>query len=188
MSNVMEQGKTELATFGGGCFWCTEAAFEQLRGVNRVLPGYMGGHDPAPTYEKICRGDSGHAEVVQLEFDPQEISYEALLTVFFAIHDPTTLNRQGYDVGTQYRSAIFCHTPEQQAQAEALIGQWNAQAIWPTPIVTEVRPAGTFHVAETYHHEYFRNNPGQGYCMAVVAPKAAKVRAAFAGLLRDAGD
>lgn len=174
----------EMATLAGGCFWCTEAAFEQLAGVRSVLPGYMGGHDPAPTYEKICRGHSGHAEVVQIEFDPAEIDYETLLTVFFTIHDPTTLNRQGHDVGTQYRSAIFYHGAAQQALATALIGRLDAEGYWSAPIVTEVSPATTFHVAEDYHHQYFRKNPYQGYCQGVVAPKALKVRAHYAALLK----
>lgn len=173
-----------LATFAGGCFWCTEAAFMQLQGVRRVQPGYMGGHDPAPTYEKICRGDSGHAEVVQLDYDPDEIPFEVLLTVFFTVHDPTTLNRQGHDVGSQYRSAIFYHSPTQQAAAAAMIASLDAEGIWPAPIVTELSPAGVFHVAEDYHHDYFRRNPEQGYCRAVVGPKAAKVRQAFAEWLQ----
>ena len=175
-----------LATFAGGCFWCTEAAFAQLQGVQQVRPGYMGGHDPAPTYEKICRGDSGHAEVVQLEFDPEEIPFDVLLTVFFTVHDPTTLNRQGHDIGSQYRSAIFYHSPEQQAAAAAMIASLEADRIWPTPIVTELVAAGKFHVAEEYHHEYFRRNPEQGYCRVVVAGKAAKVRQGFAGWLKPA--
>ncbi len=179
-----DTAKIALATLAGGCFWCTEAAFEQLDGVLSVRPGYMGGHDPRPTYEKVCGGDTGHAEVVQIEFDPAKIDFETLLTVFFIIHDPTTLNRQGHDVGTQYRSAIFCHDETQRAQAEAMITQLNADRVWGAMIVTEVVSATTFHVAEAYHHQYFRNNPYQGYCMAVVAPKAMKVRANFAALLK----
>ncbi len=173
-----------LATLAGGCFWCLEAAFEQLEGVISVLPGYMGGHDPAPTYEKVCSGDTGHAEVVHIEFDPSRIDYETLLTVFFTIHDPTTLNRQGHDVGTQYRSAVFYHDDDQRRQALAMIAHLNAENLWGAPVVTEVTPATTFHVAEPYHHQYFRQNPYQGYCMAVVAPKAMKVRANFAALLK----
>lgn len=179
--------KPAVATLAGGCFWCTEAAFEQLAGVISVLPGYMGGHDPAPTYEKICRGDSGHAEVVRIEYDPAEIDFETLLTVFFAIHDPTTRNRQGHDVGTQYRSAIFYHDAAQQLAATAMIARLNEAAAWPAPIVTEVVPAADFHAAEPYHRQYFRNNPDQGYCQAVVAPKAMKVRANFAARLKPAG-
>lgn len=173
-----------LATLAGGCFWCTEAAFEPLDGVLSARPGYLGGHDPSPTYEKVCSGDSGHAEAVQIEFDPAKIDFEMLLRVFFTIHDPTTLNRQGHDVGTQYRSAIFWHDEAQREQAEAMIAQLNAEQVWGAPIVTEIVPASTFHVAEAYHHQYFRNNPYQGYCMAVVAPKAMKVRANFAALLK----
>ena len=176
-----------IATLAGGCFWCLEAAFLPLRGVTRVLPGYMGGHDPAPTYEAVCRGHTGHAEVVQIEFDPETISFDVLLAVFFSIHDPTTLNRQGHDVGTQYRSAIFYHSPAQHAAAEAMIARLAAESVWAAPIVTELAPAGEFHVAEAYHHDYFRRNPGQGYCLAVVAPKVAKVRAGFADWLQPGG-
>ena len=176
----MSQSAHSFATLAGGCFWCLEAAFEQLDGVVAVLPGYMGGHDPRPTYEAVCRGASGHAEVVQIEFDPAIIDFETLLTAFFTIHDPTTLNRQGHDVGTQYRSAIFYHNAGQQSVAEAMINRLNAEGIWASPIVTEVGPASTFFVAEDYHHQYFRRNPYQGYCMAVVAPKAIKLRQVFA--------
>lgn len=176
--------QTSLATLGGGCFWCTEAALEQLAGVLSVQPGYMGGSDPAPTYEKVCSGTTGHAEVVQIEFDPERISYATLLDVFFAIHDPTTPNRQGHDVGTQYRSAIFFHDDSQRAQAEATIAALNAEGAWGARVVTEVVPAGVFHVAEDYHHQYFRRNPYQGYCVAVVAPKAMKVRAKYSALLK----
>ena len=179
-----ELTKTGLATLAGGCFWCLEAAFEQLDGVLSVKPGYMGGYDPAPSYEKVCTGETGHAEVIQIEFDPAKIDFETLLLVFFTIHDPTTLNRQGQDVGTQYRSAIFWHDEAQREQAKAMIAQLNAEQGWGAMIVTEVTPAATFHVAEAYHHQYFRNNPYQGYCMAVVAPKAMKVRANFAALLK----
>ena len=175
---------TQKTTLAGGCFWCTEAAFEQLDGVISVLPGYMGGHDPHPTYESICRGDSGHAEVVQIEFDPAKIDFETLLTAFFTIHDPTTLNRQGHDAGTQYRSAIFFHDAVQQAAAQAMIARLNGEGIWGAPIVTEITPATTFFVAEDYHHQYFRRNPEQGYCMAVVAPKARKLRQVFAERLK----
>lgn len=176
--------KSEKATLGGGCFWCLEAAFEQLDGVIAVVPGYMGGHEPQPTYESVCRGDSGHAEVVQVEFDPAILDFETLLTAFFSIHDPTTLNRQGHDIGSQYRSAIFYHDEHQQRVAQTLIARLNAQSIWAGPIVTEVVPAVVFHVAELYHHQYFRNNPYQGYCMAVVAPKAMKLRQIFADRLK----
>lgn len=177
---------TQTITLAGGCFWCTEAAFEQLDGVISVLPGYMGGEHPQPTYEAICRGDTGHAEVVQVEFDPAKIDVDTLLTAFFTIHDPTMLNRQGHDVGTQYRSAIFFHDAGQQAAAQAMISRLNGEGIWATPIVTEVTPASTFFVAEEYHHQYFRRNPEQGYCVAVVGPKARKLRQVFAGRLKAA--
>ncbi|MBS1145202.1 MAG: Methionine sulfoxide reductase [Proteobacteria bacterium] len=175
-----------VATLAGGCFWCLEAAFEQLDGVVSVLPGYMGGHDPAPTYEAVCRGDSGHAEVVQIAFDPAKIDFATLLMAFFAIHDPTTPNRQGHDVGTQYRSAIFFHDAAQQATAQAVIARLNGENLWGAPIVTEVTPADRFFVAEEYHHQYFRRNPYHGYCMAVVAPKAQKLRKLFADRLKAA--
>jgi peptide-methionine (S)-S-oxide reductase len=175
---------TMTTTLAGGCFWCTEAAFTQLAGVHAVQPGYMGGADPAPTYETVCGGRTGHAEVVQITFDPAQIDFTSLLKVFFTIHDPTTLNRQGHDVGTQYRSAIFYHDAAQQATAQAFIAELNQAAYWPSPIVTEISPASHFFVAEAYHHQYFSKNPGQGYCQAVVAPKAFKVRQHFADLLR----
>src|SRR5574343_1935539 len=176
--------QSELTTLAGGCFWCTEAALEPLRGVLSIRPGYMGGHDPLPTYEAVCRGDTGHAEVVRVEFDPAEIDFETLLAVFFSIHDPTTLNRQGHDVGTQYRSAIFYHSDAQRVLAEATIARLNVEGLWGAPIVTEVTPASQFHVAEDYHHQYFRRNPYQGYCMAVVAPKAEKLCKVFADRLK----
>lgn len=177
--NMAETMKTQKATLAGGCFWCLEAAFEQLTGVISVLPGYMGGQDPQPTYEAVCRGDTGHAEVVQIAFDPARIDFETLLTAFFTIHDPTTLNRQGHDAGTQYRSAIFFHDADQQAVAQAMIARLNGEEVWASPVVTEVTAVTTFFVAEEYHHQYFRRNPYQGYCMAVVAPKALKLRMAF---------
>ena len=173
-----------VATLAGGCFWCLEAAFEQLDGVLSVLPGYMGGGDPHPTYEAVCRGNTGHAEVVQITFDPAKIDFETLLAAFFTIHDPTTPNRQGHDVGTQYRSAIFFHDAGQQAVAEAMIGRLNGEGIWSSPIVTEVTPAVTFFEAAEYHHQYFRRNPEQGYCLAVVAPKAYKLRKVFADRIK----
>lgn len=175
-----------VATLAGGCFWCLEAAFEQLDGVLSVLPGYMGGSDPQPTYEAVCRGNTGHAEVVQIVIDPAKIDFETLLAAFFTIHDPTTPNRQGHDVGTQYRSAIFFHDAGQQAVAEAMIGRLNDEGVWGSPIVTEVSPAATFFVAEEYHHQYFRRNPEQGYCVAVVAPKAQKLRKVFADRIKAA--
>jgi peptide-methionine (S)-S-oxide reductase len=177
----------ECATLGGGCFWCLEAVFEQMRGVERVESGYAGGATPHPSYEAVCTGTTGHAEVVQLTFDPAVVSYREILEVFFAMHNPTTLNRQGADVGTQYRSAIFFHSPEQQQVAEQVIAEVNAAAVWDRPIVTEVAALDTFYGAEDYHQGYFRNHPGQGYCQAVVAPKAAKFRKQFADKLRGAG-
>jgi len=180
----MSLSRISVATLAGGCFWCLEAAFEQLEGVVSVLPGYMGGHDPHPTYEAVCRGNTGHAEVVQVRFDPTVIDYETLLTAFFTIHDPTTLNRQGHDVGTQYRSAIYYHDETQRATAEAMIARLSAERVWSAPIVTEVTPATTFFEAEEYHHQYYRRNPYQGYCMAVVGPKAAKLRQVFAERLK----
>jgi peptide-methionine (S)-S-oxide reductase len=174
----------EVATLAGGCFWCLEAVFEQLRGVDRVQSGYAGGTVPKPSYEQVCTGSTGHAEVAQVTFDPTVLTYRDLLDVFFATHDPTTRNRQGADVGTQYRSAIFYHTPEQQQVAEARIAELNAAQIWNGPIVTEVVPLRAFYPAEDYHQGYFRDNPGQGYCQAVVAPKVAKFRKQFAGKLR----
>jgi peptide-methionine (S)-S-oxide reductase len=166
---------TELATVGGGCFWCTEAVIERLPGVKKVISGYAGGQTANPTYEEICTGQTGHAEVIQIEFDPAVISYEKILDVFFEAHDPTTLNRQGADEGTQYRSVIFYHNEAQQkAAARAKIA---AQALWPDPIVTEVSPLPKFYVAEKYHQDYFRNNPNQGYCTFVIKPKMKKLEA-----------
>lgn len=174
----------EMATLGGGCFWCLEAVFEQLKGVEKVVSGYAGGRLDNPTYRQVCDGTTGHAEVVQVTFDPAAVSYKQLLQIFFATHDPTTLNRQGADVGTQYRSAIFTHSPEQKATAEQVIAELTAENLWPGPIVTEVVPLERFYKAEDYHQGYFRANPGQGYCQAVVAPKVGKFRKQFAGLLR----
>lgn len=177
-------GTREVATLAGGCFWCLEAAFQQLRGVERVTSGYAGGATAQPSYEAVCSGDTGHAEVVQIEYDPKEISYRELLEVFFTIHDPTTLNRQGADVGTQYRSAIFVHNPEQRTIAEEVIAEYNAEDLWGAPIVTEVVPLTQFFPAEAYHRDYFTRNPYQPYCMAVVAPKVAKVRAKYASRVK----
>ena len=172
----MSASQREVATLGGGCFWCLEAVFLDLRGVHRVESGYAGGRVPNPTYEQVCTGTTGHAEVVQVEFDPQVLSFRDLLEVFFDIHDPTTLNRQGADVGTQYRSAIFFHTPEQKAVAEKAIAELNAAKVWPAPIVTEVSPFTVFYPGERYHQEYYRRNPNQPYCRVVVAPKLEKFR------------
>jgi peptide-methionine (S)-S-oxide reductase len=167
---------TDVATLAGGCFWCLEAVFDDLEGVTDVVSGYSGGHVPNPTYKHVCTGETGHAEVVQIRFDPAVISYGDLLKVFFAIHDPTTLNRQGGDIGTQYRSAIFYHTPEQKTAAEETIAELTAAKLWDRPVVTEVTAFKAFYPAEDYHQEYFRRNPAQPYCQAVVAPKVAKFR------------
>lgn len=175
---------SETATLAGGCFWCLESAFNRLRGVESAVSGYMGGHLEHPTYEQVCSGDSGHAEVVQVRFDPEVISYDDLLEVFFALHDPTTLNRQGNDVGTQYRSAIFFHTPAQEARARAMLAALTAAGAYPQPIVTQVQPATTFWPAEDYHQGYAERNPHQPYCRFVVAPKLAKFRARFAARLK----
>lgn len=172
----MTTDRSESATLGGGCFWCLEAVFLDLKGVERVVSGYAGGSVPNPSYEDVCTGRTGHAEVVQVTFDPAVLSYRDLLQVFFSIHDPTTLNRQGPDVGTQYRSAIFYHGPEQERVAREVIADLERQGVWDSPIVTEVTPAPPFYPAEQYHQEYFRRNPGQGYCRVVIAPKVAKFR------------
>ena len=168
--------KTEVATLAGGCFWCLEAAFQDLKGVDEVQSGYAGGHVANPSYEDVCTGTTGHAEVVQITFDPTVVSFNDLLHVFFTIHDPTTLNRQGGDVGTQYRSAVFYHTPEQKAVTDNVIKELAAEHVWDDPIVTEVKPLEAFYPAEQYHRDYYRRNPNQGYCSAVIAPKVAKVR------------
>jgi peptide-methionine (S)-S-oxide reductase len=170
---------TETATLAGGCFWCLEAVFQQLQGVERVSSGYTGGRMPNPTYEAVCGGNTGHAEAVQVVFDPSVISYRDLLDVFFTIHDPTTLDRQGADVGTQYRSAIFYHTPAQQATAQAVIADLGGQGVWDAPIVTAVVPLEQFYPAEAYHQDYYRRNPTQAYCRVVIAPKVAKLRQHF---------
>lgn len=175
---------TELATLGGGCFWCVEAVFEQLRGVEKVVSGYTGGRAENPTYKQICGGATGHAEVIQVTFDPSQVSYRDILSVFFAAHDPTTLNRQGADEGTQYRSAIFYHSPEQKLIAEARVKELNEQKLFPRPIVTEVTPAATFYPAEDYHQGYYRLNPDQGYCQVVISPKLEKFRKHFASMLK----
>ena len=166
----------EVATIAGGCFWCLEAVFQGLKGVERVVSGYAGGNVPNPSYEEVCSGGTGHAEVVQVTFDSGVLSYRDLLDVFFAIHDPTTLNRQGADVGTQYRSAIYHHSPEQERTARAAIAEIEHAGVFDAPIVTEVAPFTVFYPAEEYHQDYFRRNPEQGYCRAVIAPKVAKFR------------
>ena len=175
----------ELATLGGGCFWCTEAVFDSLAGVHEVVSGYCGGPVKEPSYEQICTGDTGHAEVVQILFDPELIGYRELLAVFFAIHDPTTLNRQGHDVGSQYRSAIFTHSAEQDADARETIAALTAAGAFAHAIVTEIVPAATFWPAEDYHQEYFAQHQRQAYCQSVVAPKLAKFRATFRQKLKQ---
>jgi peptide-methionine (S)-S-oxide reductase len=168
--------RTEVATLGGGCFWCLEAVYEELRGVEKVESGYSGGPVPNPTYRQVCTGTTGHAEVVQVTFDPEVVSYREILEVFLTIHDPTTLNRQGADVGPQYRSAIFYHDEEQRRVAEGVISEFEAKGVWDDPIVTEVTPFDAFYVAEDYHQGYYRNNEYQPYCQVVIAPKVAKFR------------
>ncbi len=175
---------TEKAVLGGGCFWCVEAALLQLEGVESVRSGYMGGKRPNPTYEQVCTGVTGHVEVAEITYDPAKISYRDLLEVFFTAHDPTTLNRQGNDVGEQYRSVIFYLNDEQQKEAQEVIDEWTKEKVFPDPIVTAVEPAQTFWPAEDYHQNYFANNPNQPYCMFAVAPKVKKVRQKFASRVK----
>ena len=175
---------TELATFAGGCFWCVDAVFQPLKGVEGVVSGYIGGRRPNPSYEQVCSGATGHAEAVEIRFDPAVISYRDLLELFFAFHDPTTKDRQGPDRGTQYRSAIFVHSPEQRATAEAVIKELDDAEVFPASIVTEVSPATTFYPAEEYHQDYYRKNPEKGYCQAMISPKLAKLRSKYAAKLR----
>ena len=175
----------EVATLAGGCFWCLEAVFDDVKGVEDVVSGYMGGRLANPSYEAVCAGTTGHAEVVQLAFDSSVISYREILSVFFGIHDPTTLNRQGNDAGTQYRSAIFTHSPEQATTAREVVTHLDSEKIWDDVIVTEVVPAVTFYPAEAEHQEFFKRNPHQGYCMAVVSPKLSKFRKNFTKLLKS---
>ena len=174
----------QQATLGGGCFWCLEAVYVELRGVTKVVSGYTGGSVPNPSYQRVCSGNTGHAEVVQITFDPAVVTYRELLEIFFTIHDPTTLNRQGADVGTQYRSAIFYHDEEQKQVAEEVIKEITAAKLWPKPIVTQVVPLDIFYAAENYHQDYFANNPMQPYCQVVVAPKVAKFRKHYYEKLR----
>jgi peptide-methionine (S)-S-oxide reductase len=174
----------ETATLAGGCFWCLEAVYDQMKGVVSVESGYIGGHTSNPTYEAVCSGRTGHAEAVRITFDPAIVSFRELLEVFFVIHDPTTLNRQGHDVGTQYRSAIFYHSLEQKQIAEEVIEGVRKEEIYPNPLVTELVQAGTWYEAEPYHQEYFARNPFQGYCTAVVGPKVVKFRKQFASKLK----
>ena len=184
-NHVPTEGINETATLGGGCFWCLEAVYLELRGVERVISGYAGGSVVNPTYRQVCAGTTGHAEVVQITFNPAVISYREILQVFFTIHDPTTLNRQGADVGTQYRSIIFTHSTEQKTVADQVVQETAAARIWPDPIVTEIAPLGTFYVAEDYHQDYFARNGGQPYCQVIIAPKVAKFRKQFLEQLKQ---
>jgi len=175
----------ETATLAGGCFWCLEAVYDQMKGVRSVESGYTGGHTEQPTYEAVCGGRTGHAEAVKISFDPTVVTYREILDVFFVIHDPTTLNRQGNDVGTQYRSAVFYHNAEQKRIAKDAIASLEREQVYPNPIVTELVPSTTWYEAEPYHQEYFARNPFQGYCTAVVAPKVAKFRKQFLSKLKS---
>jgi len=177
-------GRVETATFAGGCFWCLEAVFERVRGVSQVVSGYIGGRHPNPSYEAVCSGASGHAEAVRVTYDPDVITYRELLGLFFAFHDPTTMNRQGADVGTQYRSAIFPEDPGQADTARAVIDELTAQHVFDSPIVTKIEPNAPFYPAEPYHQGYYRTNPGQGYCAAVISPKVSKLRKQYASWLK----
>jgi peptide-methionine (S)-S-oxide reductase len=186
---VPAKGKNEIATLAGGCFWCLEAVYNDLRGVEKVVSGYSGGHVAKPAYEQVTKGNTGHAEVVQITFDPQVITFKELLEVFFTIHDPTTLNRQGADVGPQYRSAIFSHSPEQKVVAEKTIADISAAKIWNNPIVTEVTKFEAFYKAEDYHQRYYERNPNQAYCRMVIEPKVIKFRKQFfSKLKKQTGD
>jgi peptide-methionine (S)-S-oxide reductase len=179
------QNDREVATIAGGCFWCLEAVYDDMKGVESVESGYVGGEVPSPSYSLVCTGTTGHAEAVRITFDPKVVTFKDILHVFFAIHDPTTLNRQGADVGTQYRSAIYYHSEEQRQVAEETIQEIEAEKIWDNPIVTEVTPVSEFYIAEDYHQEYYRNNSYQPYCQVVVAPKVAKFRSKFSSLLKS---
>lgn len=177
--------KLEQATLGGGCFWCLEAIFENIEGVENVVSGYAGGHVANPTYEQVCTGTTGHAEVVQISFDPSRISYREILEIFFTMHDPTTLNRQGNDVGPQYRSVVFYHNPEQKKIAENIIREIEASGVWGRPLVTQVAPLDAFYPAEAEHQEFFRRNPYQPYCQFVIAPKVTELRRRYAHRLKQ---
>ncbi len=183
--SAAQPGTKEIATLGGGCFWCLEAVYDELRGVEEVVSGYAGGTVANPSYEQVCAGRTGHAEVVQVTFDPQQISYKELLEVFFTIHDPTTPNRQGPDIGTQYRSIILYHSPEQQTVAAETVARLEAVGIWDAPIVTEIEPLTAFYPAEEYHRDYFQRNPEQVYCQVVIAPKVLKARKEFLAKLKQ---
>jgi len=185
-SQTMNTNHTEFATFGGGCFWCIEAVFQRLVGVKSVVSGYAGGKNANPTYKEVCTGTTGHAEVVQIRFDPAEVSYADLLRVFFTIHDPTTKDRQGHDVGPQYRSIILTHTEEQRQTAAAVIKEITDAKVWPAPLVTQIETLQAFYEAEPEHHDYFARNPWTGYCQVVVAPKVAKFRKHFSDRLKKA--
>jgi len=180
----MGEENLQIATLGGGCFWCIEAIFDEIEGVEDVVSGYAGGHKENPTYQEVCTGTTGHAEVVQIKFNPEIVSYEDILRVFFSVHDPTTLNRQGNDIGTQYRSVIFYHSEEQKEAAKKIIKEITEAKMYENPVVTEVTEFKNFYPAEDYHQEYFARNPYQPYCMAVVAPKVAKFRKTFAHRLK----
>ena len=182
---MTQEGRVETATLAGGCFWCLDGAYRDLRGVIGVESGYAGGQTVNPTYEQVCTGTTGHAEVVRVTYDPNEITYRDLLEVFFSIHDPTTLNRQGADVGTQYRSAIFYHDEAQREVAEEIVAELERDGVFEDPIVTEVSALKAYYPGEDYHQDYYRQNPGQGYCQVVVAPKLAKFRARYASRLKD---
>ncbi|HEY9721199.1 MAG TPA: peptide-methionine (S)-S-oxide reductase MsrA [Oscillatoriaceae cyanobacterium] len=184
LPEVARQHHEEQATLAGGCYWCLEAVFDELKGVKSVVSGFAGGHVPNPSYEQVCTGSTGHAECVQITFDPDVISYHDLLQVFFTVHDPTTLNRQGNDVGTQYRSAIFTHSDAQARTAHEVIRELTARHLFEAPIVTEVQPLTHFYAAEAYHQHYYENNPNQAYCSFVIAPKVAKFRKEFIGKLK----
>lgn len=181
MSNTLS-----TATFGGGCFWCVEAIFEQLRGVDSVVSGYAGGETPNPTYDQVCSGSTGHAEVIQVTFDPSEVTFRELLEIFFTLHDPTTKNRQGGDIGTQYRSIVLYHDDEQRQIAEDVITEFEDAKVWDNPIVTQIEPLETFYPAEDYHQGYYRNHAGQPYCQVVIAPKVAKLRQKYLARLKTA--
>lgn len=181
---MSESSHAATATLAGGCFWCLEAVFEQMHGVQKVVSGYANGSLPNPSYQQVCSGGTGHAEVVQITYDPAIVTFDDLLNVFFAIHDPTTLNRQGADIGTQYRSAIFIHSSEQREQAEGKVAELSSAGIWDRPIVTQIEPLRQFYPAEEYHQGYFQANPVQPYCAAVVSPKVQKFRQKFSHLLK----
>jgi peptide-methionine (S)-S-oxide reductase len=174
-----------IAIFAGGCFWCTEPVFSQLKGIKSVISGYIGGHTTNPTYKEICNGDTGHAEGIEITFDPAQVSFDTLLEIFFISHDPTTPNRQGNDIGTQYRSAVFCQDEAQRQSVQNMIARLNAEQIWQAPIVTQINGAEIFYPAEDYHQYYYDKNPNQPYCMAVAGPKVAKIRAKYASLLKS---